>query len=133
MNGLIENQIKDFDEKIRKINSLEQTLKDKIGNLDLMVFDKEKILLHGFFKDNNIQNIIKNISGSNEFLNNKIQTINQKLEEIKKDVKHKLEEELKDKLKKNFQFQNHINEKIKEIKTNINEVINKIKTKVMKK
>jgi hypothetical protein len=99
LNGLIENQIKDFDEKIRKINSLEQTLKDKIGNLDLMVFDKEKILLHGFFKDNNIQNIIKNISGSNEFLNNKIQTINQKLEEIKKNVKHKLEEELKDKLK----------------------------------
>ena len=39
-NGLIENQIKEFDEKIGNINSLEQTLKDKIGNFDLMDFDK---------------------------------------------------------------------------------------------
>ena len=41
----------------------------------------EKILLPDFLNNNNIQNIIKNISGNNEFLNNKIQTINQKLEE----------------------------------------------------
>ncbi len=53
----------------------------------------EKILLPDFLNDNNNQNIIKNTSGNNEFLNNKIQTINQKLEELK-NVKYKLEEEL---------------------------------------
>ena len=34
LNELIENQIKDFDEKIGNINSLEQTLKDKIGKFE---------------------------------------------------------------------------------------------------
>ncbi len=100
MNRLIENQIKEFDEKIGNINSLEQILKDKIGKFNLMDFAQiEKIPLPDFLNNNIIQNIIKNISEKNEFLNNKIQAINQKLEEIKKNVKHKLEEELKDKLK----------------------------------
>ena len=129
MNGLIENHIKELDEKIGNINSLEINIKRQNWKFWFDGFWQiEKILLRDFLNNNNIQNIIKNISGNKEFLNNKIQTINQKLEELK-NVKYKLEEELKYKLKK-FQFQNHINEKIKEIKTNINEVINKKKTKI---
>ena len=97
LNELIENQIKDFDEKIGNINSLEINIKRQNWKFWFDGFWQiEKILLPDFLNNNNIQNIIKNISRNIEFLNNKIQTINQKLEELK-NVKYKLEEDLKDK------------------------------------
>ena len=82
MNGLIENQIKEFDEKIGNINSLEINIKRQNWKFWFDGFWQiEKILLRDFLNNKNIQNIIKNLSGNKEFLNNKIQTINQKLEE----------------------------------------------------